>query len=233
MVSMTSGHPREPFWYAMTDPQRAALLRIGKQRLHQPEEVILREHDRSDFALVLLDGCVKVSAMARHGYLAILGLRDGGELLGELAGADGSHRSATLTALTEVTALHLPGAEFGRFLRDEPDAAAALRRTLAARLREADRYRAAAGAEPAQQRLAALLIHLGRRYGVAVNDGGLLIELPLSQEDLAGLALTSLRTLGRILEQWRNLDLVVTGRRRILILSPARLGRLASTSADR
>ena len=227
MKGMTLGHPREPFWYALGDAQRAALLRMGTRRFYQPEDVLVREHDRTDFVLVLLEGCVKVSATARHGYHVILGLRDAGELVGELAGADGGRRSATLTAMTEVEALHLPAATFQPFLRREPATAAVLRRTLTARLREADRSRAAAGAEPTEQRLAALLLHLGQRYGTRTDDGQLLIDLPLSQQELAGLTLTSQRTLGRLLEQWRDRGLIATGRRRIHLHDVAALKGIA------
>lgn len=148
-------------------------------------------------------------------------------MVGELAGSDGGVRSATVTAMTEVEALYLPAATFQPFLLREPQAAAILRRALTVRLRESDRSRAAAGAEPTEQRLAALLVHLGQRYGTRTDDGQLLIDLPLSQPELAGLTLTSQRTLGRLLEQWRDRGLVVTGRRRIHLRDVAALKRIA------
>ncbi|MEV6692799.1 Crp/Fnr family transcriptional regulator [Micromonospora sp. NPDC051196] len=225
---MTPGHPREPFWTALRDDQRAALMRMGMRRRYTPDEVLVRENDTSDCAFVLLDGCVKVSAIAHHGYQAILGLRDAGELIGELAGSDGGLRSATVIALTDVDALRLPTASFGPFVRADPEVAAILRRTLSARLREADRSRAAAGAESAQQRLAALLLHLGQRYGNPQPQGEIVINLALSQHDLAGLALTSHRSLGRILTGWRRDNVVLTGRRRVVLVRPAELARLAN-----
>ncbi|MEV4638068.1 Crp/Fnr family transcriptional regulator [Actinoplanes sp. NPDC049548] len=196
-------------------------------RRYRADEVLVREDDRSDYAFVLLEGCVKVSAIGHHGYQAILGLRDPGELVAELASLDGGERMATLTAITEVEVLRLPAASFKPFVRTEPDVAAIIRRTLSARLREADRSRAAAGAESAQQRLAALLLHLGRRYGSREPEGQLVIELALSQEDLAGLVLTSQRSLARILALWRADNLVLTGRRRVVLVRPAELARFA------
>ncbi|MEU5962020.1 Crp/Fnr family transcriptional regulator [Micromonospora parva] len=224
---MTSGHPREPFWYALSKDQRAALMRMGSQRHYDPDEVLVREHDASDYAFVLLDGCVKVSTIAHDGYQAILGLRDAGELVGELASSDGGLRSATLTAMTEVEALRLPATSFGPFVRADPEVAAILHRTVSARLREADRSRVASGAESAQQRLAALLLHLSRRYGNPQPKGEIVIDLALSQHDLAGLALTSHRSLGRILAEWRHDNVVLTGRRRVVLVRPAELNRLA------
>ncbi|MEU4422037.1 Crp/Fnr family transcriptional regulator [Actinoplanes sp. NPDC024001] len=225
---MTLGHPREPFWYALSDSQRIALRDIATHRYYDPDTVICRENETSDFAIIVLDGCVKVSAHASHGYQAILGLRDAGALLGEQAGTDRCPRSATLTALTLVEALILPEPAFRAFLQRHPDVTAILQRTISGRLREADRHRAAAGGEPTPQRLAALLLDLGRRYGSRTASGAILIELPLSQEDLAGLVLTSHRTIGRILELWRERDYVVTGRRKILISAEDELRRIAN-----
>jgi CRP/FNR family cyclic AMP-dependent transcriptional regulator len=225
---MTRGDPREPFWYALSETHRNALRAIATPRNYEPESIIVREQDATDFAVVLLDGCVKVSTTANHGYQAILGLRDAGDVVGELAGVDGQVRSATLSAMTPVEALILPAPGFRAFLARHPDAADLLNRTVSTRLREADRHRAAAGSQPVQQRLAALLLHLGRRYGVRVDTGGVLIELPLSQGDLAGLILTSQRTLARVLEQWRADRLVLTGRRSLLLLSLDALRRLAA-----
>jgi CRP/FNR family transcriptional regulator, cyclic AMP receptor protein len=225
---MAPRHPKEPFWYALSERHRDELRRAGSVRHYQPGEVIVREQERSDFAVVVLDGCVRVSTQSSGGYQTILGLRDAGDLVGELAGIDGRPRSATLSALTAVEALILPAVSFRAFLRAFPDAAATMHGTVSARLREADHYRAAAGAETTPQRLAGLLLYLGGRYGVTVDTGGVLIELPLSQEDLAGLILASQRTLGRLLEQLRERRIIVTGRRTILLLDLAALRELAT-----
>jgi CRP/FNR family transcriptional regulator, cyclic AMP receptor protein len=225
---MAPRHPKEPFWYALSVRHRDELRRAGTVRSYQPGVVIVRERERSDFAIVVLDGCVRVSTQSVGGYQTVLGLRDAGDLVGELAGIDGGPRSATLSALTTVEALILPAAAFRAFLRGFPDAAATMHRTVSARLREADQYRAAAGAETTPQRLAGLLLYLGSRYGVTVDTGGMLIELPLSQEDLAGLILASQRTLGRLLEQLRERRIIVTGRRTILLLDLTALRELAT-----
>ncbi|MGC4807033.1 Crp/Fnr family transcriptional regulator [Micromonospora sp. DT233] len=227
---MVPVHRRTPFWYALSEERRAELRGLGVLRGYPAEAVLVHERDDSDFVIVLLDGCVKVSADARRGYQAILALRDAGDLVGELAGVDGGGRSATLTALTPVEALVVPVDRFRAFLKGCPEAAEIVQRMVSSRLREADRQRAATGAESVAQRLAVLLLDLGRRYGVREDGGGVLIELPLSQSDLAGLLLTSQRTLVRTLEKWRAAGWVVTGRRSMLI-TPA--GRVALTAQSR
>jgi CRP/FNR family transcriptional regulator, cyclic AMP receptor protein len=219
---------KTPFWFALTDRHREELQRLGRLQTFQADAVILRQNDLSDHVLVVLQGCVKATAHGSTGYQAVLALRDPGDLVGEMASMDGCPRSATLRALTDVQVLVVSAKSFCSFLKSWPDAEAAMRRTMSARLREADRYRTSAGANTVPQRLALLLLDLGRRYGVPDGAGGTLIELPLSQHDLAGLILTSHRTLARVLERWRERGWVVTGRRSVLLKQPAALRRAAS-----
>lgn len=226
-----SARPNERtiFWAALSPADREELRRLGHGRLFPAGTVIFDQDDRSDYVLVLRSGCVKVASHADDGYQAVLALRDAGDLLGELASLDGGPRSASLYALTDVEALIISAVRFTAFRRARPGVEAAVQRILSARLREADRYRTAAGADTVPQRLALLLLRLAHRYGREDGSGGFLIDLPLSQDDLAGLVLTSKRTIGRVLEQWREHDWVATGRRTILVLDPEALRRLSAT----
>jgi CRP/FNR family transcriptional regulator, cyclic AMP receptor protein len=217
---------RPVFWQLLTAQQREALAAAGQTRRYAPGDVLIGEHEHTDHVVVIRGGCVKVATQAVDGYEAVLALRDGGDLVGELAGLDGGPRSATLRALTYVEALVIPAARFAAFRAAHPSADAALHRVVSSRLREADQYRTAAGAQDTAQRLAVLLLDLAGRYGVAQPEGTV-IGLPLGHDDFAGLILTSTRTVARILERWRASGWVLTGRRSITVTDLAALRRLA------
>jgi CRP/FNR family transcriptional regulator, cyclic AMP receptor protein len=76
------------------------------------------------------------------------------------------------------------------------------------------------------QRLAALLLQLAGRHGNGTNDE-IHIALPLSQEELAGLASTSRTTVTRALRSWRRRGFIRTGQRQITILDQLALRRAA------
>jgi CRP/FNR family cyclic AMP-dependent transcriptional regulator len=225
---MTRADMKQPFWYALSPSNREYLQAMGTLRHYPTGAVLVSEGDETNFAVVILEGCVKVSLRAAGGYETVLGLRDPGDVVGEQAGTDGQSRSATLSAMTPVEALLLPGPQLRRYLARNADVAALLHRTISARLREADRNRAAAGSEPVPKRLATLLLSLSKKYGVPIDTGGVLIEVPLAQSDLAGLILTSPRTIGRVIEQWRDEKIILTGRRSIVLLSPENLRAMAN-----
>jgi len=67
-----------------------------------------------------------------------LGTFGPGSVLGEMSLLDELPRSATATALDDVTALILPVWEFRAFLRGQPDVALKLLRELSRRLRKAE-----------------------------------------------------------------------------------------------
>ena len=223
-------HPEDvpAFWQALSPANRADLAKLGILRRYRADTIIIRQNELSDHVLVLRHGCVKVTSYTEQGYEAVLGLRDVDDLVGELAGIDGGPRSATLCALTDVVALSVEAAEFGSFQRSRPEVDLAVQRTLTGRLREADRIRAEVGADRVARRLALLLVRLAQRYGRRRDDGTVVIELPLTQDDLAGLVLASKRTVARVLEQWRNDGLLDTGRRRVELKDLAALSRLGA-----
>ncbi|MFD9607252.1 Crp/Fnr family transcriptional regulator [Streptomyces sp. NBC_01224] len=220
---------RMPFWSLLDDAARVQLRDIGSMVAFPPKDTLLRQYDLTDHLLVVRRGCAKVAANSAGGYQAVLAIRNAGDLLGEQAALDGGPRSATLTSLTRVEALMIPSSLFRAAARSTPVIAFALQQVLSERLREADGHRAAAGSEAVQARLAALLLELGGEYGRPEGNGSVLITLPLSQDDFAGLVLSSRRTVSRVFEQWRGRGWVTTGRNKLTIDRPDELKRLSSS----
>ncbi|MCZ4120786.1 Crp/Fnr family transcriptional regulator [Streptomyces sp. H39-S7] len=203
---------RETFWSLLDGTARERLVSAGHVHTYSARSHLLRQDEFSDHVLVLRTGCVKVYAESGTGYQVVLALRNGGDLLGEQAGLDRQPRSASIYALTDTEALVVPASRFAALLWSQPTMGAAVQQVLSRRLREADRHRAAIGSVPVEARLAALVLDLGERYGRRTTDGSLRIDLPLSQDDLAGLVVSSRRTISRILEEWRREKLLTTGR---------------------
>ncbi|MFF5966173.1 Crp/Fnr family transcriptional regulator [Streptomyces collinus] len=208
-----------PFWEALDPDDRSALLPAATRSSLPEDRQLLAQGEDSDHLFVLLRGWVKVIAQSHTGYRALLALRGPGELLGEQASLERRRRSASLLTATTVDVLRVSAARFHGLARARPGIAAALEQTLSQRLREADLQRTGL-TEPVPARLAALLLDLSERCGHPAPDGpGRRIGLPLSQDDLAGLLLTSRRTVSRVLEQWRAEGWVVTGRQALLVRS--------------
>ena len=78
-----------------------------------------------------------------------------------------------------------------------------------------------------ESRLAMLLSRLLRDYGRPVDDGAMLVELPLSRQELADLAATSFETAIRVMTRWGDEHFVETTRDGFIVRNPGRLANLA------
>ena len=163
---MSSGE----FWAQLTPEERAGFERHSQRRSYRRGAVIFRETDRSDSVIVLLSGRVKASSHTAGGTEVVLAVRGPGALLGELSAVDGGVRSATVQALEPVTALVLALPEFEAYLARHGRVAYLLMRTLAGRLRDADRKRIEFGAHDTTGRVAARLVELAERFGRPAED---------------------------------------------------------------
>lgn len=150
----------EPFLATVTPAERDLLRRVGTARAYKPDDVIMRQGDRGGFVVVILSGWTSVSATTDGGRSVIFGLCGPMDLVGELAAFDGKPRSATVTALTEVTARWQPGEEFRALLARNLGIHHAVLRGMAARLRATDEQHEAVATLPVLQRLARLLLDL-------------------------------------------------------------------------
>jgi CRP/FNR family transcriptional regulator, cyclic AMP receptor protein len=220
--------PRPDSFAALLDPEEwSRLQNLGHPVRFPPGAVLMSERESSDLVMILLEGHVKTTLIGEGGHEALLSLRDPGDVLGELSAIDGEPRVATVTALGAVTALAVPASVFRRHLETTPRVAVALLVVVTRRFREATRLRSQFGGSDTIARLAARLVELAERYG-AETDDGILITLPLSQEELGAWAGASRAGLASALRTLRELGWIATHRRRIVVLDLASLRERAA-----
>lgn len=202
---------------AALDPADLDALRgIARKRIFPTGSTMLLEGDLSASVLLVESGRVKISSFTEDGREIVLALRDAGDLLGELSVLDGEPLSATAAALNEVSAAAIPADGFKEFLRTHAAASLALLEIVSRRLRDADRKRIEFGAYDSVGRVARRLLELADRFGEPDGDG-VLIPLPLSQEEIAGWTGSSREAVSKALRTLRERGLVETGRKEIRI----------------
>jgi len=135
------------FWNALADPEREALAAAGVEQIFRAGSVLCRAGDESSQVMIIDSGWVKVSVRVSAGAEAreeILAIRGQGDVVGERAALTTQVRSATVTALDEVSAMVVPAERFAEFLRGHPRAAEVLQRQIIER-REEDKTRLSLG----------------------------------------------------------------------------------------
>jgi CRP/FNR family transcriptional regulator, cyclic AMP receptor protein len=215
------------FLSALTPAEDSALRAEGVNRVFERGTAIFHEQGVADRVVVVLSGCVKLSCLSAEGKEVILAIRGPGDLLGELSAVDGRPRSATATALDRVEAMGVSAAQFVRYLEQHPRVALVVLRMLGARLREADLMRIELSAHDSMSRVAARIVELCERFGDEV-EAGVQIDLPISQEELAGWTGCSRDSVVKALQSMRGLGWLQTGRRSITVLALEDLRRRAA-----
>ena len=202
-----------------------ALRRDGHLVRFRRGQALFTQGDRAERVFVIERGWVIISCVAPGAREIVLGLRGPGDVIGELSSLDGEPRSATALAVDEVAAIVAPASVLTRALRDA-DIANELIRVLAVRLRDADRKRLEFASLDTLGRVAWRLLELGEQFGEAGADG-IMVELPLSQEQLASWCGASREATVKALAALRTLGCVTTGRRTLHILDVEALRRHA------
>lgn len=215
-------HHSTSFLAKLAPDDVAELYRLGRRRRFPKGSTLFSDGDRTDTMFVLLSGTAKLCRYDDLGGETLLGICGAGELLGELAAIDGEPRSASGVAVETTEALVIPAVEFAQFAGARPGVSSALLHTVTTRLRRTDRKVVELSTHDTLGRVAARLVELADRFG-APDDGAIVIGLPLSQEELAGLAGASREAVVKALKTLRDRKVIGTARRQIRVLDVAAL----------
>jgi CRP/FNR family transcriptional regulator, cyclic AMP receptor protein len=214
------------FLDVLSHEQVDALRALGRSRSFPVGAALFNEREPGDAVFVLTSGRVKLSCVTEAGREALLGIREPGDLIGEMSAIDGAPRSATAIALEPVEVLTVSRDAFVGFLDRTPGVALVLLRMIAPRLRDADRKRIEYLGQDSVGRVCSRLVELADRFGAPEGDG-VHIELAITQEELAGWTGSSREAVIRALRTLRELGWIETRRRGVTLLEVEQLRRRA------
>lgn len=229
MEKYTYGMETTSFWDDLSDARQFDLLRLGDE-FRVPVEQFLVSAGQSPHSVFLIrKGYVAVIATAQGGMEVVLAIRGPGELLGEGSAMLQEPRSSSMKAISEVVVLEIPAAAFMGFL-EEHQLNHLLLLHLSRRMREADEERTAFANRTVTGRFALLLVELARIAGRKADDGRVVIDLALSQAELASRVGASREAVAKLLRAFRQEGLVATGRHSIEVRDLDGLRRAAGLS---
>lgn len=204
----------------------AAFQKIKRFLLYDSHQVVFYEGHACLDLYLLCAGTVKLTRTSVRGQRQILGIVDSGELIEKHAFRDGAIHEATCETLERSSICLIEKEPYLALLRHNSDLALKLIELLGKELgRNVDRLEQYMF-KTARERLAALLLELGHRFGRTAADG-VLVRLILKREEIAEMAGVALETVIRLLRAFREEGLVRIEGRTITLLNPDRLARIA------
>jgi CRP-like cAMP-binding protein len=201
------------------------IARATEKRLATGATLFLEGEPASSSYLVLR-GRVKLTQIGADGNEVLLRFVGPREAVAALALFEDTSYPVTAEAVVESLLLAWHRDALQDLVHRHPTLAVNAMRLLSERLREIqERFRELA-TERVAQRIARALVRLLRGAGRRV-EGGVLIDLPLSRQDLAEMTGTTLYTVSRVLSGWESEGILESGRERVLVKHPHALMAIA------
>ena len=220
--------PQNSLLARLTEPDRQELLGTGTRAVFPGQHVLIRQGAPEDYTVLLTKGLTKVVVDTENGYSALLAVRVGGDLVGEMASLERKPRSATVISCVKTSAQLIPADLFATFLQEHPLVHHEVSRMLSERLRFADNQRVAFAALPAMARVARILVEIGQTYGYCTDGDQWELGLSLSRPELASFAAVSLSSAEKSLHELRDLSLIGQRERKLVIIDMPGLRRWAA-----
>ncbi len=190
------------------------LLSIARRRTFRKGEVVFHRDDLAESLHLVVKGRFAVRITTSLGESALLDVLGPGDAFGELALLlPDARRSATMEALEEGETRSVFRDDFAHLQAQHPGVKDVLLRLLAEQFARASDRIVEAHYTDAETRVRRRLCELGERY--ATGEGGAVV--PLTQEDLAGMAGTSRATVNRVLRDEEKRGIVELARGRTVV----------------
>lgn len=189
-------------------------------------ETVFRAGDPGRNVYFLRHGRIKIYQLSPVGRELILWFCFSGEIFGLAEVARGGGRVVNAEACEGCEVLTVPQEQFKAFLRQRPDAALLCMQVLASRLRILGEVLANLVSDDVHTRLAKLILRLSARYGTRVG-GDILLNIPLTHQEIADMVGTTRQTVTAALSQLKRQGVLSIDSHRIQIESEELLHELA------
>ncbi len=201
-------------------------LDAARQRNFGADEYLFLEGDPAEAVYVLTAGKVKLGQLTVDGQQIILGYLVPGKEFGVIAALDQMVYPVSAQAVGACVALAWSQEAIAALMMAHPTIAMNALRILAQRIVGFQNRIRELATQRVERRIARTVLRLANQTGKLVEEG-VLIDLPLTRQDLAEMTGTTQFTVSRTLKGWENQGLIRSKREQITILFPHGLVSIA------
>lgn len=222
-VSLVADLP--PFVGIERDKLVELLGHATSSRYEKGQHVFEQEEAAHSFFL-LLDGHIRVVKVTPDGEQVIARYISSGELFGIAQAIGRKTYPANAIAAVDCVVLSWPGHLWQSIITRHPAFATNTYATIGSRLQDAQDRIVEMATERVEQRIANALLKLVNQTGKK-TDEGVLIDFPISRQDISEMTGTTLHTVSRLLSAWEQDGLIKSGRQKVTVTQGHQLMLLA------
>ncbi len=175
---------------------------------------------------LLLDGHIRVVRITPEGEQVIARYISSGELFGIAPALGMTVYPADAIAAVDCVVLAWPSSIWHDTVALHPGFATNAYKVIGQRLQEAQERIVEMATERVEQRVANAIVKLAQQTGKQTREG-VLIDFPVSRQDISEMTGTTLHTVSRLISSWEGAGMVKCGRQKIMVTEGRRLERLA------
>ena len=214
-----------PYFRGLPTAAIDAVNRLFRSVNYPAGAVLYHEGDPAEALFLVAHGRVKLMQHSASGNEVVLDLLSQGDPFGGLSVLGQRHYPQSAVAQTACCVLLITTADFRHLLHSYPEVAVSALDGVARDLEAAHDIIRSLSTMPVEARIAKTLLDLADRLG-EVDESGILIQSPLSQQDLAAMVASTAETVSRVISNLRRQGYVETGRQWIRLTDRDGLAQL-------
>jgi CRP-like cAMP-binding protein len=216
---------------AMNDVDLEDILAMASvRRLQEGIAAFTQGHEATEF-FCLLNGCLKVTQTTLDGQQVVVRHVKPGDIFGIAMAMRRPDYPATAVAIVESLVLAWSSSQWESFIARCPTLALNALQTVGQRLQDAHTRILELSTEEVERRVAHAVLRLIRQAG-RKTDEGILIDFPVTRQDIAEMTGTTLHTVSRVMAAWEAKGLITSSRKRVVVVDAHRLYVLAERRDD-
>jgi CRP/FNR family cyclic AMP-dependent transcriptional regulator len=214
-----------PLFADLEDENIRELMTVARRRTFRAGEVIFHRDDPGQVLYVIKEGKVKICLISPDGQEMTLTVLGKGEYFGEFALLDGLPRSTDAIAMERVECYTLQRTDFHNAIMKNPKIAIQALEVLSKRLRNTNQMVEDLIFLDVYGRVAKKLVELADAHGSKAEDGGIRIEMRLTQQELASMVGASRESVNKVMGYFVDKNFISTDKHRITLHRIADLKR--------
>jgi CRP-like cAMP-binding protein len=211
----------------------AQVLDASVPRSVEEDGFFFMQGDPATHAYVLVQGRVKMIQITPNGQQITMRIMTPGQTYGGIALLNPrAGYPATAQAVEDSTALAWDTVHLRELVEKDPSISLNVMSLMHGYISELQERQKALVTDRVEQRIARILLKLAAQSGRKIDEG-VLIDLPITRQDIAEMSGTTLFTVSRTLNEWERDGLLEIGRERVVIREPHGLVSIADELIER
>ncbi len=219
------------FFSSLSEPSLKEISRFFNEEKYQRDDYIFFEGDLPEWLHIVMEGRVKLLKHSDTGKDIILQIYSPGDMFGEVSLFDRKPYASSAQAMEPSVLLKMPRKDFFLFVGRHPFVATEMIVELGRQLGDAQSTIKSLAVDRVEQRIAQILLKLANKVGIS-EKGGIMINLPLTRQDLADMAGTTVETAIRVMSRFTKSKIIRPADGKIFLLHPQVLQQILEGKED-